>query len=748
MDFSVEKKISNFIESQFPQFYLDEGENFIAFTKAYYEWMETEGGAIYGARNIFEFRDIDKTPDTMPWNEASLNGFLEHFQRKYLYSIPFNTIINKRFLLKHILDVYRSKGTISCYKLLFRLIYNEDVDVYLPGVNVLRLSDGKWNEPRYLEVSDSTLNASFVGKKILGIGSGTTAIIESYSRSPINEQIIGTFQLSNILPKGGNFTKGEKLITVGDENNGILISAAPVVIGSLETLSIINGGQDYKVGDVVKIAHLSLTGNGAAISYGIDGSLRVTETTTATGAMHYEILNRGFGVTANSLIFQYKTSANGTGAAFALGPLAYTVPITYNTDNIADYLDTALNATAYGFPGAATANATTGTIGSALTFATQTFGSISTLTNMFGGNAYTSNLNVIIRSTLDVTNAHSGNITYSSTSNTITGVGTSFERYFAANSVILLQANSSNNNSKEYAVIKTVTSNTSMTLYGPPSYNSVANLALHRVSPVILPSNFAQYETTVSTNDGTYAGINSQILASPVTGSGVISGLSSVNSGRGYVDQEVVEAYLYAGLAAIRIEDGGTAYSNGDMIVFAGVTTGTRAAGYVTTYANGTIIAATMTTSGSGYTGAPKLTVRSLNGTGARLTTNVTEFNEASKITGRVIKGGVGKTAGFWSTDDGFLDANKYIQDSYFYQDFSYQIKTAATLDKYKNLLYDTFHTAGAQLFGEFNKTMVESVTATIDTESTAASYLSSIFITTDTNTIKTDSNFYTADQL
>ena len=235
MDFSVEKKISNFIESQFPQFYLDEGENFIAFTKAYYEWMETEGGAIYGARNIFEFRDIDKTPDTMPWIEASLNGFLEHFQRKYLYSIPFNTIINKRFLLKHILDVYRSKGTISCYKLLFRLIYNEDVDVYLPGVNVLRLSDGKWNEPRYLEVSDSTLNASFVGKKILGIGSGTTAIIESYSRSPINEQIIGTFQLSNILPKGGNFTKGEKLITVGDENNGILISAAPIVIGSLET---------------------------------------------------------------------------------------------------------------------------------------------------------------------------------------------------------------------------------------------------------------------------------------------------------------------------------------------------------------------------------------------------------------------------------------------------------------------------------------------------------------------------------
>jgi hypothetical protein len=140
MEFSVEKYISNFIESQFPLFYQEEGPDFILFVKAYYEWLESSGNPIYQARKLQDYRDIDNT----------LEEFLEHFQQKYLYGIPFGTIANKRFLLKNILDVYRSKGTIQSYKLLFKLLYNQDVEVYLPGNDVLRVSDGTWREPQYL----------------------------------------------------------------------------------------------------------------------------------------------------------------------------------------------------------------------------------------------------------------------------------------------------------------------------------------------------------------------------------------------------------------------------------------------------------------------------------------------------------------------------------------------------------------------------------------------------------------------
>ena len=201
MNFEIEKKISNFVSSQFPQFYLSEGENFILFVKAYYEWLETDGQVTKQSRSLLDYRDIDNT----------LDKFLSHFQQKYLYGIPFEVIVNPRYLLKHILDVYRSKGTIQCYKLLFKLIYNQDVEVYLPGRDILKPSDNHWNQPKYVEVTDTPVLSSYVGKTVIGLSSGTTAVVESYIKEPINNNIVSSLFLTKIQPQGASFKVGEKI---------------------------------------------------------------------------------------------------------------------------------------------------------------------------------------------------------------------------------------------------------------------------------------------------------------------------------------------------------------------------------------------------------------------------------------------------------------------------------------------------------------------------------------------------------
>ena len=61
MKFPIEQYISNFVQSQFPEFYNREGPNFILFLKAYYEWMEESGNPIHEARQLFNYRDIDNT---------------------------------------------------------------------------------------------------------------------------------------------------------------------------------------------------------------------------------------------------------------------------------------------------------------------------------------------------------------------------------------------------------------------------------------------------------------------------------------------------------------------------------------------------------------------------------------------------------------------------------------------------------------------------------------------------------------
>lgn len=893
MEFSIEKYISQFVESQFPDFYKEQGPTFIAFVKAYYEWLESNYSLVNSSntvitndlnvalkppirqsRNLLEYRDIDTT----------LTEFLEFFQKKYLYGIPFNIIINKRYLLKHILDVYRSKGSLQCYKLLFRLIYDEDMDVYLPGQDMLRVSDGKWKQPKYLEVTENDNLNDFIGMRIEGVSSGTTATVENYIREVFNKNIINTLYISNILPKGGEFYINEKIVFEGQTANNAAVSVSPTIIGSLDKINIINGGQDFNVGDIIKIAQKDPVTQ-EYISYGVDGILKVSEVRKSYGQLYFDIVSGGFGYLANAETYLYaNTSDNPTSkASFDIFAIADAQRIEYNTDLICDFANLTLNSTSFGFPANTSANLTTN-VGICFSRANNIFGSIVSLTNINTGNGYNYPANTFVRSVQLSSNVLQGNITYNSsylhvasirntntsatgysntdiitvnnsranvditenresdpsqvslltlvsnnytvnvfansagysnTTNTLkisnantifsandlvfyqiqnsgdtaiggltsgtyyyvnftnsscislstTHVGTNatismttnstggnlsltitnpgsiffnktsnvivsnssggssngsgatfsieyrpyilgnntiFTSIYSNNDVIWLKANSSLTSTVETQIIRYVSNSTLISLYGPPSHNSTSS-AQYKAAPVILPSNFALYDSVMVRPDGTINGKNEIITAVPSFGNGVIQTVVGVNSGKAYLEGEEVVAYLYGALNTPTLKNPGTGYSNGDILVFiGGGGTVVSAEGFITTHSNGAISYATLTYAGSGYITVPTVLVRSSNGYGAELFTSITEFNTVSRVSGRVVKTGVGRGSGYWETTDGFLNSDKYIQDSYYYQDYSYEIKAALTLDKYKDILKDTFHTAGSELFGKF----------------------------------------------
>ena len=689
MDFQVEKFVSNFVRSQFPAFYNEEGEGFILFMKAYYEWAEENGNFVKESRNLMDYREIDNT----------LEGFLEHFQRKYLYGIPFNVISNKRFLLKHILDVYRSKGTIQCYRLLFKLLYNQDIEVYLPGNDVLRPSDGTWVEPKYIEVTQNDNLQSLVGQTIKGVSSGTTAVVENYIKESHNRDVINIIYLSNILPRGGNFTIGEKIVLPNQVGNTAAVSAAPTILGSLDSLQILNGGQGFSVGDIVKIAHTDLS-NGNIISYGVEGILKITGLSRGYGSLSFDLESGGFGFTANAQPFLYRNDTTGNYASFQIGSISDTQLISYNTDIICDYANLALNSASFGFSANAGANLSSN-IGIAMSYSNAIFGTISSLTNIQTGNGYTQPANTFVRS-CQFSKVLPGTLSYNTSSNTVTGTGTIFNSVYANDDVIYLQANSSLSSSIELAMIKQVVNATSIILYGPPTINSTAS-AQYRAAPVILPSNYATYEPLMVTVNGSVVGKNEVISAAPSTGSNVAATAVAINSGKAYVAGESVKVYLYSGVSNnISINAGGLNYANGETLVFSGGSPGTPASGYITTNTSGGITSTTLIYQGSGYQEIPRITVKTKNGVGASLIGALSEFNTTSTITARVVKSGVGKGRGFWTTTRSFLNSDKYIQDSNYYQDYSYEIKVAETLDKYKAILYNTFHTAGSELFGKY----------------------------------------------
>lgn len=68
-----------------------------------------------------------------------------------------------------------------------------------------------------------------------------------------------------------------------------------------------------------------------------------------------------------------------------------------------------------------------------------------------------------------------------------------------------------------------------------------------------------------------------------------------------------------------------------------------------------------------------------------------------------ITTGAIAKYPGYYTSNNGFLNDSIYIQDSYYYQHFSYVVRINQQLDSYKELLKSTLHPTGLALFGEFD---------------------------------------------
>ena len=272
--------ISPLIESQFPSFYREEGPKFVAFVKAYYEWLEQSNNVLYHTRNLLNYRDVDKTKE----------DFLVYFKEENLKNIQFDIATDKRLLIKNALDFYRSKGTERSIDLFFKLVFAQPAKTKYPGDDLFRLSDNSWKKSTYIEITETIYNKQFENKQVRGLKSGATAYVESFSiKKKINNAVdsagnpvkisknINILFLSNIR---GIFLYGEKVVY--EDLDPVV---APIITGSLNGLQVISGGNDYVKGDIVNLFS----------NTGLNGKAIVTSTINTTGEVEFTLIEGGWG---------------------------------------------------------------------------------------------------------------------------------------------------------------------------------------------------------------------------------------------------------------------------------------------------------------------------------------------------------------------------------------------------------------------------------------------------------------------
>jgi len=917
----VPNTISTFIKSQFPRLYDEDGIEFEKLLQAYYEWTELSAGAsgnnatfastaignpINTSRNLFNIRDVDTTSNT----------YFSHFQNKYLYGIPNTLPGDKRFFIKHVIDIYRSKGNIQGYKLLFKLFYNDEVDIYLPKTDIFKPSDGDWDSPKYLEVVDNPNNISLVGKIIEGSASGAKAFLQSYVKESNNGSINHLFFLSNIM---GNFSAGEHISEENTTDYDTIV-ANPFIIGSVYKLDITENNNDFVIGDVIS----------AVDSIGINATFRVKSTSFGTGVLRFTLVENGtyystnaeviisrrprsydtylnnvllyihgtnnevkdsslyenftvginsgtntsfipisgttssisfsnnssfisstntnvsfnlsnnftieayiyptslsyyntlfsditgldtvslknygkevefyingirynytlsnpvslnswthiayvrngtdnkfyingirqftftgsssFFSRANKILIGYQYNfinditdfnidnlsnfgqfvgyfseirisniarydlnftpyftipsdnspvLSGRGAGFLLGQLSSSANISLNTDftyTTNNYLTSTLATatTITGFSNLSIRSNSANTIGNTLTFRTFTLGIPKVLINYTQGASYVYTPEITIKDLSRSRNFISGTVTFANNSTRVTGVGTSFKS-IPVSYLYFYEDKNTDTSNISLKVIKNIANNTLMFLDDYPSFNSSGNTGVTPGFPII-SGNYSQYD--LLDINGNQGGNNILVSVVSLTGNGLIDETELIDSGYGYKNDEQVSFRKYNYIAELNILNGGLNYSNNQYLNFVGGYPSLYATATIGTNTTGGIIRATIESPGSNFKTLPAVNIYNSNGTGAIIKAVLSTSTTGTVIKGYVRKRGLGISPGEWNSSKSFLSSDKYIQDSYYYQNYSYELRTSKPINTFEETIRKTFHPAGVNLFG------------------------------------------------
>jgi len=257
------EKLSSLVQYQLPDFVRANYDTFQAFLVAYYEFCEQNTEVQYAIQKSESYKDIDGTIDS----------FVDNFLTQYAYDLPksvfleqqfktalsTNTVESKRAFIKKIVNYYGAKGSEAGIRLLFRLLFNDEVTLYYPKEDILRPSEGAWKERQTIKVINNVTQTSYneaLGGTVTGTESGAFGVVndvftlgfsiaEPTKRVHEIEFEKGTLSGTFIPNEPVNFSVGN--LTTGNAE----VVATGNVVSIVSSLIIGNGGIGYAAGELI-----------------------------------------------------------------------------------------------------------------------------------------------------------------------------------------------------------------------------------------------------------------------------------------------------------------------------------------------------------------------------------------------------------------------------------------------------------------------------------------------------------------
>jgi len=415
-------RTSILVDKQLPQFITEDYPKFVSFIEAYYEFLENEqfDGSVSQKNDLTsKLKTLRYIPDI----DKSLDQFEDQFYNVYASLVPRDTSVSKDFLLKNIYPLYNSKGSEQSFKLLFRMLYGEDIILSTPKDNILRASDGRWTVDNILRVNQEVITffigdgenkefnlAQEVSEDVIlvainGITQTGNFFIKREAKKLIfdvapldgdeitieymffdvsllvNREVIGSTSgakaiiekiSSRVFGEGtclqiyfnektinGSFINGEPIHTTFLNEKDVLFNVRLFSLSYILDIQITNPGASYNVGDPALVVGSSTRQARIVVDDVESGVIENVDITY--GGAGFKVFNNVNAKDVDATSFQGQViSVDESGL---ISPNS----ITFISDIIEDYANVIISASDYGFPAVGAENLTS-TLEDALTF--------------------------------------------------------------------------------------------------------------------------------------------------------------------------------------------------------------------------------------------------------------------------------------------------------------------------------------------------------------------------------------------
>jgi len=621
-----------------------ESEKFLLFMKAYYEWMQTtkldvtnqtgtfvRGETIIGSsgatavikqingseiivqvdtRLPFSIHEVitgqtsaataeisfvkdnvvRKTGKLLEYRnvETSIDTYIDYLKDELYPSIPITYYGDKRVIASKFREFFQSKSNEDSYRFIFKLLYDDNIDFYYPGTDIIRVSSGKFEKTQVIRTAASAYGYNalgnlftrdiflFLNKTIRGRTTGFLANVVDIKKFFIGSREVAEMTLKLV---SGSFVGGEEIFDITDEN------LFTNLFGIVSQVNVIDGGSGYRDGDVITIS-----GDGSEAQAKV---ISIKE--SPISALKVNTLGHGYQL--NTFATVDNTDTGGSGFIVQVTGIANTYVVTSGAN-------------------------------------TYTVGEVSEVSVINRGEGYFKKPVITLQ---DTPIAALGLL-----SDKLITISNAGSNYGVGNTLIFTGGSGAN----AAGQIASVVESTTFDLLFEDGQRMTAD---------------GSYYDIVKNEDWSVKG--------PIK--------------------------------RIELTNFGTGYQTGNLPTITINTTTGAGASLIATNVQGKSANVTVDTSnnitGIGSIRAVEVTNFGINYTTASAFANT--LGDGNAVLSPVVSG-LGVREGIWLDDEGKVDY-KVIQDSYYYQDYSYVIKSGLTFQTYADTLKQIVHPAGLQFFGE-----------------------------------------------